>query len=56
MNAISSARIVDLDSEGLVKNHARSTDALHAGRHSEALALSRLSAVLQTSIELSEII
>ncbi|RLT88673.1 MAG: GGDEF domain-containing protein [Ketobacter sp. GenoA1] len=56
MNAISSARIVDLDSEGLVKNHAPSTDALHAGRHSEALALSRLSAVLQTSIELSEII
>lgn len=57
MNAISSARIVDLDSEGLVNNHAPPASAARsAGSHDEALALSRLSAVLQTSIELPEIL
>ena len=56
MNAISSARIVDLDSEGLMNNHAPLAGSTSAGSHDEALALSRLSAVLQTSIELPEIL
>ncbi|MEE2731489.1 MAG: GGDEF domain-containing protein [Pseudomonadota bacterium] len=56
MNAIVSARIVDLDSNGLVNNHTHKAQLFDARGHKEALALSRLNAILQTSIELTEII
>ena len=56
MNAIVSARIVDLDSDGLVNNHTHKAQLFDARGHKEALALSRLNAILQTSIELPEII
>ncbi|MCP5015343.1 MAG: GGDEF domain-containing protein [Ketobacter sp.] len=56
MNAIIGARIVDLDSNGLVNSELHGADGFRARSHNEALALSRLNAVLQTSIELPEII
>ncbi len=54
MSATVSARIVDLASDGLVNSHA--TQPFGPRGQKEALALSRLNIILQTSIELSEII
>lgn len=56
MNAIISARVVDLNSNGLVDSYQQAAEKFRARSHSEALALSRLNAILQTSIELPEII
>lgn len=56
MNAIIGARIVDLDSNGLMNSYQHLGEEFSARSHNEALALSRLNAVLQTSIELPEII
>jgi diguanylate cyclase (GGDEF)-like protein len=56
MSAIISARVVDLDSTGLVDSYRNVSDEYSVNSHAEALALSRLNAVLQTSIELPEII
>ena len=55
MSATLDARVVDLDSSELV-NHYRYSNAFKTQNQAEALALSRLNAVLQTSIELPEII
>ena len=55
MSAILNARVVDLDSTDLV-NHYRYYSEVQTDSKTEMMALTRLNAVLQTSIELSEIL
>lgn len=56
MGATISARIVDLDSASLANHTADLIGEPHSRAGSEALAVARLTAVLQTSIDLPEIL
>ncbi|MDY6920684.1 MAG: GGDEF domain-containing protein [Pseudomonadota bacterium] len=56
MNAIASARVVDLKTEGLVDTLPNTGAGAGSTAPAEAVALARLSALLQTSIELKVVL